>query len=700
MKAKWAGFFLFVCLSVVFGIASSTSLTSFRLAPAGAGAETPLYFVPNQGQTAPEVLFYARTEGLTAWLTGTGMVIERLNPAGGTGSKHAVCELKFVGTRSAVRTAALDETEHRVSYFYGREESEWRTDIPTFKGVLYRDLYDGIDLKVYGRDGRVEFDWVVRPGADPSRIGFAVVADEGAVLAADGGLSIGGPRSGLRVLAPEGYQVRDGLKAPVASSFRETGGVFGFTVGAYDPASVLVIDPIVLAFGSYLGGRGEDKGLAVAVDAAGAVYVLGLTKSMDFPPVTVSRPREDVFVSKIAPDGRSLVYSAFFPSEADQARLSMRAIDGNGFSLPPGFAVDGKGAVYLTGVALNRSFPLKNPYQDEFKGRADAFFLKLAPSGKSLVFSSFLGGGALDAGMAVATDGAGAVYVCGVTESRDFPVANAFQKRRPGAYDVFVAKFTPDGQELTFSTYLGSPHIDVPTALAVDGQGVVTVAGFAGAGFPLKKPVQRTFGGGVCDAFVSKLSALGNSLVYSSYLGGPEDDRAQALALDAEGAAYVAGYTLGSFPLKNAFQKARKGSWEGFVAKIVPEGPALAYSTYLGGRGIDWPSGIAVDGEGAAYVFGTTSGTGLPLKDPYQNEPRGRRDSFLTVFAPNGKSLILSTFLGGKYEELRGGIALGPDGGIHLAGMTNSPDFPLQKAFQRTLAGEYDAYVLKLKKVK
>ncbi len=688
MKGKRAQFFLFIGLSVVLGVSTSVSMPSARLVPAGAGADAPLYFVPNRGQTSPEVLFYAQKPGLTLWLTTKGLAIDRSDPAGGRSSKRAVSRLLFLGARKDAQASALDTAGYGVSYFYGSDEAEWRTDIPTSRAVIYRDVYDGIDLKVYGNEREVEYDWIVRPGADPARIRFAIEGEERAALDRDGNLVVGTSQSGLRILRPASYQVLDGRKVKVASSFRGRDGAFGFEIGPYDRRSALIIDPLVLAYSTYLGGRGEEWGYSIAVDASGAAYVAGFTDSLNFPPVTVTKPRKDVFVSKLASDGKSLLYSAFFPSDTDQARL-------------PKLIVDGTGAVYLAGVAVSRQFPVKNAFQKTFKGGwSDAYFLKLAPSGKSLVFSSYLGGKGYDSGIAIAVDAAGYVFVGGQTDSRDFPVKNAIQSSSAGRRDVFIAKFTPDGKSLVFATYLGSSGDDALGGLIIDGQGAVYVTGGAGAGFPLKNPFQKTWGGGGEDAFISKLAASGDKLVYSSYLGGPQSERAQALAVDGSGAAYITGYTNGGFPIKNAFQKSRKGSEEGFVTKVASDGSGLAYSTYLGGSGWDMTFDIAVDGKGAAYVFGSTGSRDFPLKNPYQSALKGRQDAFLIVFAPSGKSLISSTFLGGLYREDWGGLALDSTGGIYVVGTTNSPDFPVLKAYQKALAGDYDAFVLKFEMTK
>lgn len=469
----------------------------------------------------------------------------------------------------------------------------------------------------------------------------------------------------------------------VDSSFRARDGVFGFEVGSYDRRSALVIDPLVLAYSTYLGGRGEDWPFSIAVDGAGSAYVTGLTWSMDFPPVKVTKPRQDVFITKLAPDGKSLIYSAFFPSLRIQSSL-------------PKLIVDRTGAVYLAGSTASHQFPVKNAFQDKFMGGwADTFFLKLSPSGKSLVFSSYLGGTGDDYGIGIAVDAEGFVYVGGETTSRNFPVKNAFQSSLAGSMDVFLAKFSPSGKDMIFATYVGSSHYDEFGGLAVDALGNVFFVGSAGgAGFPLKKSFQKRYGGEM-DAFISKLDSSGKSLVYSSFLGGPGYDGAGAVAADDAGAAYVAGWTYGGIPVKNAFQKVIKGSQEGFVTKVAPDGRSVEYSTYLGGARADGVIDLAVDLKGVVYVAGFTESHDFPLKDPYQNSLKGSRDVFLSVLSPSGKSLVYSTYLGGSYWENFGGVALDPQGYVLVIGLTNSLDFPVLKAYQKALAGDYDGFVLK-----
>jgi hypothetical protein len=674
---------------IAFWNSMNVSKPSVSAVPALLRADEPLAFIPNRGQAVPEVLFYARQAGMTLWLTEQGIVFDRAVPTPEGGERRACSRMDFLNVRPGAKVTALDPTPYLASYFYGSDEAEWRTDIPTSKSVLYRNLYDGIDLKVYGNGRRVEHDWIVRPGADPGRVRFACEGDYPASLDAEGNLVLGTSRDGVKILKPVSYQFVAGRRIEIASSFRKLdAGIFGFKVGAYDRRSDLVIDPYILVYSTYLGGRGADAAFSVAADGAGAAYIAGFTESLDFPPVKVTKPRQDVFITKLAPDGKTLVYSAFFPSEFAQIRL-------------PKLAVDKTGAVYLAGVTPSRYFPVKKAFQKTYGGGwSDAFFLKLAPSGKNLVFSSYLGGSRDDLACGISVDAAGFIYIGGETISLDFPVQNAFQGSLKGSLDVFLAKFSPNGQDMVFSTYLGSSHYDEFGGLAVDAQGNVFIVGSAGgADLPIKNSFQKIYGGQT-DAFITKLASSGKSLIYSSYLGGPGYDGAGSVAIDDAGAAYVAGWTYGGIPVKNGFQKVRRGGQDGFVTKVAPDGRSLEYSTYLGGAGDDGAMDLAVDLKGVAYVAGFTASRDFPLKNPYQNSYKGSRDNFLTILSPSGKSPVFSTYLGGSYWENFGGVALDPQGDVLVVGMTNSPDFPVLKPYQKALAGDYDAFVLKFKVTK
>jgi hypothetical protein len=635
----------------------------------------PLYFIPNKGQTDQQALFYAKTGTYTLWLTRDGLTFD----------DGAVSRLIFKDANPGAQVSAADPADYRVSYFYGRDESEWLTDIPTSRAVIYKNVYDGIDLKVYGAERQVEYDWIVKPGARPDRIRWAHSGVSKASLDHEGNLVAETPSGRLVHRRPAAYQIIDGRRVDVQAAFRMLGdGEYGFAVGPYDAGGDLVIDPVVLVFSTFLGGSDWEEAFSISIDKTGAIYVEGFTTSSDFPPIRQAKPRQDTFVSKLSADGKSLIYTAYFPTA------------GYPEGTFPSIIASGTGAVYLAGTTFTRNFPVKNAFQKAYGGGGwDGFLLELAPSGKSLVFSTFLGGSSFDSLGGVGLDEAGSIYVAGMTASKNFPVKNAFQKSLAGNSNLIISKFSPDGQSLVYSTFLGSSGFDILAGMAIDGAGSVYVCGYSNAAdFPLKNAFQaKSRGSG--ETFISKLAPSGQALVYSSYLGGPAYDYAMGLALDGSGAAYIAGVTVGAFPLKNAFQPKRKGGREGFVSKVAPDGHSLVFSTYLGGSGDDYPLGIAVDGSGAAHVVGCTYSPNWPLKYPLKDKISGSVDAFLSILSPSGKSLLHSTYLGGQYKDAARCILVDLKATIYAAGSTNSPDFPMLKPYQKAFAGKQDAIILK-----
>lgn len=667
------------------GLAPAASVRRPARELTGAGGATPLYFVANKGQYEGRALFQARTPGYTLWLTREGLAFDRIEKDGQGKANRTLSRLTFVGADPDVEVVASDPSDYEVSYFYGRDESDWKTGIPTSKAVLYENLYEGIDLKVYGTERQIEYDWIVAPGADPAKIRFDYSGAEKPALDEDGSLVIETPAGRVVQRKPVSHQIIDGREIAVESAFRSLeDGSFGFALGAYDPSRALVIDPLVHAYSTYLGGHKSDGYTNIAVDGKGAMYISGLTMSGDFPPEMGSLPRVDDFVTKLSPDGSSLVYTAFFPTDW-------------GYGSFQGMCVDAMGFVYLCGTTTSSHFPLKNPFQPVFEGHYDGYILKLAKDGRSLVYSSYIGGDDLDFCTTVDVDASGAVYIGGSTESKNFPTKRAFRSKLSGYRDAFAAKISPQGSTLVYSTYLGGTHGEWVKGIDVDSAGGAVLAGSTTSpDFPRKGAFQRTLGG-KNDGFIAKLTPSGNGLVYSSYFGGPGDEELVSVALDGTGAAYVVGYTFGKIPHKNAFQSTKKGESEGLVAKIAPNGRSLVFASYLGGVGFDYAEAIAVDESGAAYIAGRTTSRDFPIKAPYQAFLRGSQDGYLTIIHPSGDKLLYSTFLGGVYKDSAYGIALDGVGAIYLSGMTNSPNLPLPAsgAYQDKLAGDNDAFVFK-----
>ncbi|MBN2205923.1 MAG: SBBP repeat-containing protein [Candidatus Aminicenantes bacterium] len=439
-----------------------------------------------------------------------------------------------------------------------------------------------------------------------------------------------------------------------------------------------------IVFSSFLAGRGEDRGCRVAVDRTGAVYVAGFTTSSNFPPVENGQPRQDIFLVKLSPDGKTLAYSAFFPVAAEEEEMTL------------GLAVDAKGSAYLAGTTFTRLFPVKNAVQKTYGGEGDGFVVKLAPNGKSVVYATFLGGAAEDRCLALCVGADGSAYVAGVTDSRNFPVKKACQETSGGQSDGFLARISPGGDSLVYSTYLGRTRNDRCTALAVDASGAAVAAGRTdGPGFPMVRPIQG-FGGGTADAFVVKLAPDGKTLLFSTCLGGRHEDAATALALDARGLVYVGGTTRGGFPIVGGFQTEKNGNMDGFVARLSTDKPRLLYSTYLGGAGDDLIRDIAVTAKGAAYVAGRTDGIGFPVRYALSPYLAGPSDGFLCLIGPAGKGFYASTYIGGLRDDDVRGVAADEAGGIYLTGRTTSVDIPIKSAYQNKHGDKTDGFVMKL----
>jgi hypothetical protein len=413
------------------------------------------------------------------------------------------------------------------------------------------------------------------------------------------------------------YQEKDGLRQEVAAHYAITDkNRVGFEVAAYDsgkPAVHRSRDLLDLSGGSNL-----DVGNGIAVDSAGNAYVVGETNSTDFPtkdPLQVANAGGgDAFVAKLNPEGSALVYSTY--------------LGGTGGDFGSGIAVDGAGNAYIVGGTSSTDFPTKNPLQAANAGGTDTFVAKLNAAGSALVYSTYLGSSGDEDGRGIAVDSAGNAYVTGVTSSTDFPTKNPLQPANGGGRDVFVAKLNAAGSALVYSTYLGGTGDEDSGGIAVDGEGHAFVAGVTSStDFPTKNPLQPANGGDQYDAFVSKISAAGSALVYSTYLGGNGYDQGFGIAVDS---AYVTGVTLSTnFPTTpGAFQTVcNHGSncfpdGDAFVSKINPAGSALVYSTYLGGRSNDSGKSIAVDSAGNAYVSGWTASLDFPQHGVFSDQNR------------------------------------------------------------------------------
>lgn len=362
-------------------------------------------------------------------------------------------------------------------------------------------------------------------------------------------------------------------------------------------------------------------------------------------------------------------------------------------------AVDSSGNVYVTGFTYCNDFPLTaNAFQANFRGNADAFLVKLDPTG-SLLYSSLLGGDGYStdgntSASAIAVDNSGHAYITGSSFSTSFPTtANAFQTSNPGGNKAIVAEFetTQSGaSSLLYSSYLGgNGGDDAGYAIALHNGKVYVTGRPNSSNFPTTVNAYQPSYGGSFDGFVAVFdtSLLGSSsLLYSTYLGGSGFDASTTIAVDGSGNIYVAGVTSSvNFPTMNplqSYQGTPSSEWVGgdaFVTELNPTGSALIYSTYLGGNSTDFALGLAVDASGMAYVTGWTTSSNFPTAQPLQASLVGSQDAFVTVVQPGGSGLSFSTYLGGSSGPANGNaIALGSAGNVYVVGQSSSNGFITQ----------------------
>lgn len=373
-----------------------------------------------------------------------------------------------------------------------------------------------------------------------------------------------------------------------------------------------------------------------------------------------------------------------------------------------GIAVDADRNSYVVGTTLSANFPTRGGIRGTLAGGRDGFVVKLNPAGDQILFSTFFGGSGDESARVIALDSRGDIYLAGSTASADFPVTEGAPQRSygGGASDGFAAKLKSDGSRLLFSTYLGGEAADPVNGLAIDPMRDIHIGGSTlSVGFPTTPGALQAARRGPRDAFVAKIRVEPPSLLYSTYLGGSDEDFGLNLAVDAAGAAYLTGRTLSTdYPttpgaFQTGFAGAGTGSQrdgDGFVTRIDPTGSSLTYSTYLGGLSGEIATAIAVDPAGAASITGLTYSRNFPTTaGSFQPQHAGGdADNFVARLAPDGARLVFSTFLGGSDSEQANAIAVDPLGNVHVSGTTSAADFPTTSdALSRTRKGTNDAFV-------
>jgi uncharacterized repeat protein (TIGR01451 family) len=738
-------------------------------------SQLPLMFEPNVGQTDASVKFVARGAGYSLFLNSEGAILalQHGHDAAHAGNAETIA-MKLVGANFGASVRGTETLPGKTNYFLGNDPAKWLHNVSQFSRVRYEDVYPGINLVFYGNQGRLEYDFQVAPGADPGQAELEFDGSNGLELR-DGNLILQAQGGSVRLEAPRVYQRFGDREQAVAAHFQiHAANRVGFAIGAYDRSRELIIDP-VLAYSTYFGGLGDEHSTSIAVDNTGSVYLTGSTTSSNLPVTTgvfqsTLKGNPNVYVLKVNPQGgaNGVVYLTY--------------LGGTGSDTPVGIKVDGNGNAYIVGTTSSLTdFPTTatNAYQAAPKtgstGTSHVFVTALNSTGSALNYSSYLSGTRTDIASGMTIDNKGDVFVTGTTTSSDtgtsndqfpasaLPEGQPFQAFSRAPIQFFVTKVNTAAfgiGSILYSTYFGggtpSNAIANGGGIAVDSSGNAYFSGttnffYTGLSpqtdFPILNayqpcldlaPPATVVNPPICtnsavtatDAFVAKLNLNpnvppGSQLLWSTYLGGTQNDSSTGIALDAGAAnganVYITGTTNSSDVTTLVFAPYQKclnnpnntgacaaatAKTDAYVARFsnpTTGNMSLTYFSYLGGTGNDAGLAITVDTANGAVLTGWTQSTDFPvtagaiqsaLKGTQQNAFLARINTAAT--SGNGTVGSYATYFGGTGVDKGTSVALDTNLSTYFAGDTTSGEIQTQAPLQANNKGGSDAFAVKL----
>ena len=735
----------------ILGTGCALGLAALHLSAQGATpfGNLPLWFETGCSRTDGGARFVAHGSS-SEFLIAPAQATFVLRKADG---QTAACTMQFVGAKAGGQISGDAELTGKINHLVGNNPARWRTGVPTFARVRVEDIYPGINVVYYGNQRQLEYDFDLAAGVNPNAIAIRFDGAEKISVNAQDELVVSLNGGEIVQHRPVAYQTIHGQRHEVVTGYKVVDAhTATFAVGTYDHVQPLVIDP-VLSYSTYFGGNYGEIAHAVIVDNNGYAYIAGETLSTAFTNgITTAGAYQtnfhggsyngDAFVAKFdAVTGTNLSYLTYLGGNDDETAL--------------GLAVDTSGNAYITGWTMSTNFPTTNagalfthiagkanPVTKEFW--SDAFVSELNTNGSALIYSTYLGGNYPDIGNAIAVDSVGNAYIAGYTYSTNLPVtAGAYQHHLGCTNSLygninqngFVAEIGADGTNFVtgstnyyYCSYFGGTNYDRATGIALDSANNVYVTGYTGStNFPTTNalPAFKHLNGATnatpsYDAFVSKFSPGFTNLIYSTFLGGTNNDQATGIAVDSGGNAYVVGSTVSTnFPYQPAagltistnltsFVHTNANGYvvatNAFLTQIQWNGTntSIGYSVMFGGRGNDVATAVALAPDGNVFVTGNASSTNFPIVNVTTNSGflrptnSGLSDAFVIAFTNNASQIIYSTYLGGSDNDYAYGIAVDPLDAVYVVGQTLSTNFPTLNARQKTRDGANDTFLAKI----